>query len=384
MAIPLSLHLFCRVVDNFGDIGVCWRLAQQLQREHGIAVSLWVDDLTSFQRICANIDAALAIQHTEGVIIRHWCDDMGAVMPDDVADVVIEAFACELPLTYLSAMSMRKRKPIWINLEYLSAETWVEGCHGLVSHHPSLPLTKYFFFPGFSDRTGGLLFESNLVARRDAFQKDASAVQAFLVDLGIDATRMARRVSLFCYPDAPVESLFDVLREEEQSTLCLVPEGVASVAVGAFLRGPAIAGASATAGALTVHVLPFIDQPEYDKLLWACDLNFVRGEDSFVRAQWAARPFVWHIYPQEEDAHWGKLDAFLGRYAVGMPDAPSGAVTAMWRTWNAKVGVDMAPHWRVFRSVQSDLSLHAQAWSHRLRQNGDLASNLVQFIKQIS
>ncbi len=64
-------------------------------------------------------------------------------------------------------------------------------------------------------------------------------------------------------------------------------------------------------GALEVQYLPFLPQHKYDDLLASCDLNFVRGEDSFVRAQLAGRPLVWHIYPQAEDAHLTKLQAFL-------------------------------------------------------------------------
>ena len=47
----LSWDIFCTVVDNYGDIGVCWRLARQLAAEHGFAVRLWVDDLASFARL---------------------------------------------------------------------------------------------------------------------------------------------------------------------------------------------------------------------------------------------------------------------------------------------------------------------------------------------
>ena len=54
-----------------------------------------------------------------------------------------------------------------------------------------------------------------------------------------------------------------------------------------------------------------LTQHDFDHLLWACDLNFVRGEDSLVRALWAGQPFVWQIYPQHDDAHHAKLEAFL-------------------------------------------------------------------------
>jgi uncharacterized repeat protein (TIGR03837 family) len=64
-------------------------------------------------------------------------------------------------------------------------------------------------------------------------------------------------------------------------------------------------------GALSISYLPYLTQPDFDHLLWACDLNFVRGEDSLVRALWAGAPLVWQIYPQDDDAHHVKLGAWL-------------------------------------------------------------------------
>src|SRR5688572_26593991 len=131
MSGPRSLELFCRVVDNFGDIGVCWRLARQLAGEHGLAVRLWVDDLASFQRLCPAIDPAAEAQLLQGVSVRRWHPAMALPAPDDIGDAVIEAFGCALPPAFEQAMAARPARPVWINLEYLSAEDWVIGCHGL-------------------------------------------------------------------------------------------------------------------------------------------------------------------------------------------------------------------------------------------------------------
>ena len=382
MPFPKDLHLFCRVVDNFGDIGVCWRLARQWVAEHGLEVTLWVDDLASFRKICGEIVVERDWQQAQGVIVRRWSEHFDAVTPGEIADVVIEAFACELPTAYVAVMAAREKKPVWINLEYLSAEAWVEGCHRMASRHPSLPLTKHFFFPGFSSRTGGLPAEKDLERRRIAFQQDPGAKQEFFSLLGMQVPLQARKLSLFCYAGAPVRALFETLQNENNATVCLVPEGVAADAVESFLQAPARAGTHATRGALTVQVLPFVDQPDYDKLLWACDLNFVRGEDSFVRAQWAARPFIWHIYPQEQDAHWNKLDAFLAHYQSDMPDGMANAVSEIWRSWNR--GGDVGMHWHSFMPVLQGLSRHAHLWSAQLAKNGGLASNLIQFAREIS
>lgn len=368
----LTLALFCKVVDNFGDIGICWRLARQLQREHGVAVTLWVDDLASFARLCPQVRTDADHQLVQGVQVRHWAGQDGQFGPQDVADIVIEFFAVDIPPAYIEAMAQCTPRPVWLNLEGLTAEEWVEGCHTLPSSHPRLPLTKHFFFPGFTPMTGGLLREAGLLEERRRFQSDAAAGHAFLGQLGLDAADLAAtRVSLFCYPHAPVAQLFERWSAGAQLLCCLVPEGVASADVEAFLGGPAAAGASGRRGALTLRVLPFLPQPDYDRLLWACDFNFVRGEDSFVRAQWAGRPFVWHIYPQDENLHHKKLRAFLERYAGGLP-----ALAAFSLHWNGAGG---SADWEALRAEAGAIAARAAQWEAEMVAIGDLAANMLKF-----
>jgi uncharacterized repeat protein (TIGR03837 family) len=380
-----TLAIFCKVVDNYGDIGICWRFARQLQREHGIAVTLWVDNLQSFQRICPDVALDTEVQQLAGVTVRHWRDQDGVFVPQDVADIVIEFFACDIPPGYITAMAQCEPRPVWLNLEGLSAEEWVEGCHTLASMHPRLPLTKHFFFPGFTSKTGGLLRESSLEAERRQFQSDPAAMAAFLAQFGVTAAEMASlKVSLFCYPHAPVAAMFDTWQNGDVALTCLVPDGVAVEAVEAFLEAQAKPGAARTRGALTVRVLPFVAQQDYDKLLWACDLNFVRGEDSVVRAQWAGRPFVWHIYHQDENLHHVKLRAFLQRYSPGIEslntlslrwNGAGGdllvAVGAACDEWNAL--------WLSFHADLPQIALQSEDWQRKMLENGDLSSNLLQF-----
>lgn len=371
-----TLALFCKVVDNYGDIGICWRLARQLEQEHGINVTLWVDDLHSFQRICPEISIDHETQQAGTVTVRHWRDQDGVFAASDVDDIVIEFFACDLPPSYIAAMAERTPHPVWLNLEGLSAEEWVEGCHALPSSQPR-SLTKYFFFPGFTGKTGGLLHESGLQQQRQSFQHDPAAMAAFLGQFGVTPAELTSlKVSLFCYPQAPVAALFDAWQSSDTAILCLVPEGVAADAVQAFLGQAPQAGASATRAALTVRVLPFVPQPEYDKLLWACDLNFVRGEDSFVRAQWAGKPFVWHIYPQDEDLHHVKLNAFLQRST-----ATTECLRAFSLGWNAaaKTVVDWAVLWPQLAADLQKIAYMSEDWQRQLLENGDLTSNLLQF-----
>lgn len=381
MSFPESLHLFCHVVDNFGDVGICWRLARQLQQEHGIAVTLWLDDLHSFQRICPDAVIGADDQQLAGVTVRHWRNQEGVFSAGDVADIVIEFFGCDIPDGYIAAMAECNPRPVWLNLEGLSAEEWVEGCHTLPSPHPRLPLTKYFFFPGFTNKTGGLLCESSLEEQRRQFQSNQAAMTAFLAQFGVTPIEMASlKVSLFCYPHAPVSALFDTWQSGDTAITCLVPEGIAVEVIQAFLGGEAKPGAARTCGALTVRVLPFLAQPEYDKLLWACDLNFVRGEDSFVRAQWAGKPFIWHIYPQDENLHHVKLRAFLQRYAAGIESLI--AFSSCWngvRTENMQGQDDWFALWPLFQADMPKIACRSADWQRQMLANGDMASNLLKF-----
>jgi len=372
--------IFCNVVDNYGDIGIAWRLARGLAREHGLAVRLWVDELDAFQRIWPAIDPHAAEQRCEGVTVCAWRAPFAAAVP---AQVVIEAFGCALPETYLAAMSAQSPPPVWINLEYLSAESWVADHHGLPSPHPRLPLTKHFFFPGFTPDTGGLLVEPDLPARREAFQRQGIA--AFWRALGLELQQPEElRVSLFAYENPALPALLDAWAADARPITCLVPEGRVIPQLAAWLGVSSLkAGDAAVRGALRLHVLPFTDQDAYDRLLWACDLNFVRGEDSCVRAQTAARPFVWQAYPQADAAHWHKLEALRALYVEGMEAGAARAVAGMWRHWNGmpEAGASVAACWTAWRTQQATIERHAVDWLVRLSQAGRLTDKLVDFVE---
>jgi len=375
---PANCDIFCNVIDNYGDIGVCWRLARLLASEHGIAVRLWVDDLASMQKLCPEVEPQQAQQVCAGVDVRRW----PKIFPEvATAQLVIEAFACELPERYVAAMAQHRHKPVWINLEYLSAEDWVAECHCLPSPHPRLPLVKYFFFPGFTWQTGGLLLERDLFARRDAFQNDPVQQQAYWHSLGIkmpsDATL---KISLFGYENAAIAGLFDVWAMGRRPVLCLVPEGRILPQVGRYFGDDSpCAGNVYARGSLTVRVLPFVEQERYDLLLWACDINFVRGEDSCVRAQWASRPFIWQIYPQHDAVHRDKLLAFLRLYAATLEPATGLALQILWQEWNREGAADRA--WPAFAAVQDELEYLAAVWAQQLADN-NLVLNLLDFYKK--
>ncbi len=360
-------EVFCRVVDNYGDIGVCWRLTRALAAEYGVDVRLWVDDWKTFSRLCPQAirDGA----RVSGVELRRWMDPFPL---EESADVVIEAFGCHLPKERERAMAARKKPPIWINLEYLSAESWVVGCHGLSSPHPELPLTKTFFFPGFTEGTGGLILERGLLDGQQ-LKSRIDWLRAF-APLHEDALV----VSLFCYEPFGLAGLLHCWEQEKRPVLLLIPEGRSLAGVEAALGMNLPVGGQVQRGALRIVALPFTDQDGFDALLWHCDLNLVRGEDSFVRAQWAARPFVWNIYPQREEAHFVKLEAFLALYGAGLREEAARAMAAFWRAWNGRG--DAAEAWPAFAQALPELEKHAQHWRASLAARPSLVTTLWQFV----
>jgi uncharacterized repeat protein (TIGR03837 family) len=369
--------IFCHVVDNYGDVAVAWRLARCLARRRsrgeGKRVRLWLDDLTVLSRLRPEITTDRSYQTLEGVEVRRWFAPFPPVEP---AAVVVETFGCNPPASYIEAMAAATPRPRWINLEYLSAEAWVESSHKLPSPHPKLPLTKHYFFPGFTERTGGLLREVDLLDRRDRFQRDSGVQSVFWRALGIVPREGALKLSLFGYAGAPYASLLDVIARSPGKVECVVPEGAAATAARAW-----VGSQTRDRGNLRVHILPFLSQDRYDELLWACDLNFVRGEDSFVRAQWAARPFVWQIYPQDEDAHWLKLGAFLDRYQADFHAPAAAAMRDLWEAWNS--GAAMAAAWPAFLARRPAIEAGARDWSARLARLPDLASSLSDFADNV-
>jgi uncharacterized repeat protein (TIGR03837 family) len=306
MGTRMQWDIFCKVIDNHGDLGVCWRLASQLAAL-GEYVRLWIDDATALHW--------MAPAGCDGVRVIDWLDPTAVqqAAAEPAPDVLIEAFGCEpapeLIARFAEASSAGEPRS-WINLEYLSAEPYVERLHGLPSpvfKGPGAGLTKRFFYPGFTPATGGLLREPDLLERQARFDR-----AQWLAAQQIPWMEGERLVSLFCYEPSALGDLLAQLADGPERARLLVTAGRAANAVKAHFssispESPAPHGH----GALSISYLPYLTQPDFDHLLWACDLNFVRGEDSLVRALWAGAPTVWQIYPQDDDAHHAKLNAWL-------------------------------------------------------------------------
>lgn len=349
---PLTWDVFCHVIDNWGDLGVCWRLCRQLA-QRGQRVRLWVDDASPLDWMAPGARQ----DQTAGVSVHDWPRENGSAHAPDVppGDVLIEAFGCEIAPAWVQQLQPAGDHRVWLNLEYLSAEPYVERSHRLPSPVMSGPLagrTKWFFFPGFTTATGGLLREPGLQEQQNTFDRTA-----WRSAHGVPAS--AKVVTLFCYePPALAQAL---QHPDLQQAHWLLTQGRAQAAAQHTLDTLAPA-------APPCHPLPALTQVGFDELLWASDLNFVRGEDSLVRALWAGQPFVWQLYPQDDAAHHDKLDAFLD-WLQAPPD-----LRLFHRIWN---GVESGPlpaiHWSDWRAC-------AQAARARLLAQDDLVTQLLAFV----
>lgn len=380
-----SWDIFCRVVDNFGDAGVTWRLAKLLVQKQGLRVRVWIDDLAALQMLVPELDLACQRQSWENarLSIHVWRDALTAADFEPLPEVVIEAFGCDLPEVYLQMMKTQLQQTVqaadavkptfWINLDYLSAEPWVVGCHGLSSVQAN-GLTRHFFFPGLVEGTGGLMLEEDYESRRQAFQ-NRDVQQAWCAQWGLPwADSDTLKVSLFAYENSALDGLITQWQKLNRPVLAYLPVGKLLEAFNHQTGQNLKSGDIWQAGCVKLVIMPFLPQSAYDELLWLCDVNFVRGEESFVRAQWAGKPFIWHIYPTEDAAHWEKLEAFLMVYA------PPEALKTLMIQWNS--GQLQADAWQNLMLERAQMAQRAEQWRQHLKNLGELSTNLVRFVKK--
>jgi len=378
--------VFCRVIDNFGDIGVCWRLCADLAAR-GHSMRLWVDDSSALDWMAPGART----QQWPGVTVFDWAqaNDSDLLEKLPMADVWIEGFGCEIATEFVATFfdnawpdkEKHSKPPAWVNLEYLSAESYVERCHGLpspVMHGPAKGWTKHFYYPGFTGGTGGLLRESSVTSAPTAW--DDEFRRQWLTAHGVEWSG-ERLISLFCYePAALTQALADWMRADCPTLLLVTPGRAARAVDAALTKARRLAGLDERNDSLRLHHLPLMTQPDFDGLLSCCDLNLVRGEDSLVRALWAGKPFIWQIYPQEDSAHVEKLAAFMD--CMGANEQ----IRQLHADWNGvppdALGVCRAATMDWSRLPLAEWEIAVQKWRGNLIEHTDLASGLIRFIQK--
>ncbi len=350
--------IFCQIVDNYGDAGVCWRLARSLTSLHGQDIRIFCDDLATLNLLASGVDETVKAK----VDLQPWeASFINSRHPVQTPDVVIEAFGCELPERYLTGLLIAPKKPLIINLEYLTAEPWIVDFHQKASPQTH-GIPKYFFFPGFQANVGGILIDPV-----PPFSEINSKIPVSLQASWSQLRPNTKRISIFCYPGAPLLKWLKDLEKTGENFDIILTHGLLEqlrLSTSQEITLPE---------SIQLISIPFVSQDEYDWVLGQCDFNIVRGEDSFVRAQLAGKPFIWHIYPQEDRAHEVKLAAFLDLYLEGAPQELRLAVIAAM-TWA------MPGDWL---SLLDAWNSHSKAWRADLlkkQADGGLAARLLGFV----
>jgi hypothetical protein len=276
--------IFCQVIDNFGDAGVCLRLARALVLHHAKDVRLWCDNVCLLKQMESNPPVGLSF--------HLWHEHVSAIP----ASAVVCGFGCSLDEAYLQAMVAMSIQPAYIHLEYLSAEPWVQTTHGLTSIHPRLGLVQRFCNPGFNDKTGGLLHECA------AIPKPPIPTQSL-------------RIFFFAYDLPVIDEWITAVKQSVKTTHSLItwvlPHSAASVRLHQQLQHEPLH---------QFERLPFVSQLEFDAILDGCDIAWVRGEDSAMTAMFSGLPMIWQLYPQDDvAARNNKLTAYIDTvsHAVG-------------------------------------------------------------------
>jgi len=341
-------------------------LAKQLIHSQQYSVDIWTDQHLAYQQLLSQAQALqirwLSSNPLEPLSFpRENFPQLRIIVGEptaaDIGDVIIEAFGSPPPESILSELARHEQSRPWIILDYLSAEHWVESHHLATSIEPSTGIKKRFFYPGFTEKTGGLIREEWL---------EAIATEHKRNDI---EPNEGRKLFVFAYPHCPIAQLAKALSPID----------------GMDYVGTTLELAKALAN---IQPTAFVPQSDFDRVLLRYNWLFVRGEDSFVRAQYAGKPFVWNIYPTQDGAHWVKLRAFFDQYAAHLSSNARDALWQLWVCWNAQADDISANDSATDRLVNEQTSAKpaqmtgsrqtlAQCWANVLQFEQELQTNAI-------
>ena len=319
-----AIDIFCAVVDNYGDAGVCLHLARSLAKD-GHQVRLFCDEMQVLNTIVDQEDHQLT-----NLSLLAWTKPLKNYRP---YSIVINAFCCDFDEGVKAGLSQHPGY-ILLNLDYLSAEDWVESYHTTSAYMNGLE--GFFICPGFTPYTAGLNIDKDFVARcittlnqagtlfwhqqRHQNPSELTPKLSLLPD-------QEQVVSLFSYQNPALEPIIQSLKNKTTPTHLKVFSGLALDNLNKIIHHQLKVGDTLKLRkSLTIEVLPMLQHHQYDEILLTSTLNIVRGEDSIVRAMHTGKPFLWQIYPQKESTHIVKLEAFL--------DYMSKVVLKIWDNWH--------------------------------------------------
>lgn len=324
----MKITVLCKVVDNFGDIGVVYRLCRALTNiDPQIQIRLVVSDLVSFSKLAEKVDPKKSVQEFHGWKVFDWNNDAVCreEFENDIPQIILECFQCGRPdwLEDILFAPDFEKKGITVqivNIEYLTAESWADDFHLLKSGTRSSCVKKINFMPGFTEKTAGLIQDNAFMSYlKDSGQrmitlkqyvKDHFKHYLYYSIVKNELMNSSYKILVFSYPKN-----FDFFYEA-------VDEFAANKHVEVYVaNGAGYKSFRENKGYyrkknFNVTILPYLNQQEWDAFLCNMDFLMIRGEDSFSRAVLSGIPFIWNIYPQDEEYHLVKLKAFLDRLDI--------------------------------------------------------------------
>lgn len=307
-----TLDIFCEIIDNYGDIGVVYRTAKELQKIFPKSkIRAFLNRLDEFKKINSQV-LDLPSQNIDGIeyiTFDYLRDNANELL---TAQVIIEAFGCQIPEEYMEIAY--DNSELLINLEYLSAEDWIEDFHLQSSPLGRGKLKKVFFMPGFTEKSGGVIADSNYLERIQRILENKEFYEKkYLSDIEDRENKIVG--TLFSY-EKNFTPLLEDLKKLDKDVVILAMGEKTQDSLRKILKNFSIEDFrnSLKYGKIEIRFLNFLNQEEYEELINIVDFNFVRGEDSFIRAVLTGKPYMWHIYCQEEYAHMDKIEGFLDKY----------------------------------------------------------------------
>lgn len=317
-----TLDIFCEIIDNYGDIGVVYRVAKELQKsfENRVKIRVFLNRIDEFMKINSNVKD-IGFQEIDGIVYVTFQYLKENIDKFKTSDVIIEAFGCNIPEEYME--KAYEGSTLMINLEYLSAEDWIEDFHLQSSPLGKGKLKKYFFMPGFTEKSGGVIADSNYINRMEKVNSNRKEYEKKYLSMieNVDSKLVG---TVFSY-EKNFEPLFRDLKEIDKDFVLLALGEKTQNSIKEFLKKNSVEvfGNCIKYGKIEVIFYDFLNQEEYEELINTVDFNFVRGEDSFIRAVLTGKPYLWHIYCQDEFVHMDKLEGFLDKFIRVIPDKDS-------------------------------------------------------------
>ena len=308
-----EIALLCSVVDNFGDIGVVFRLSRALsQLDKNLDLTLVVSDLNAFSKIAHEVETDSGEQKKYGWTILDWNNEKVCrkYFLEHRISVILECFQCGRPFWLDEILFSKKEKYIEgdvhiVNIEYLTAENWADDFHLLKSGTRSPSVKKINFMPGFTEKTAGLILDEPFMT----YIKDRKFASSLVASYFSDEDKKI----ILKESEKKSVLIFSYERNFEEIVDCFSKYPL-HVFLAPGLSSPCFKKAWNKKGRpfiLTEN--PYMQQTDWDALITSLDFLFIRGEDSFSRACLSGRPFIWNIYRQEGEFQIVKLAAFLKR-----------------------------------------------------------------------